>query len=369
MIDIANVKIIAGKGGDGIVTFRREKFVPKGGPNGGDGGRGGDVYLVVNGNLTTLMDFRAKAVFKAQAGEPGASNNRHGANGEDLYLEVPSGTLIRLVSKENKEGVVVADLKEQGEIYLIASGGIGGRGNSYFKSSINRTPRQSTPGEPGEEKEIILEVKLIADVGLIGLPNAGKSTLLNALTRANAKIGSYPFTTIEPNLGVMDVPKLKKSIVLADLPGLIEGAAQGKGLGDEFLRHVDRTRLLVHVIDPFIDDPLESYRIIRDELKSYSESLGEKKELVVINKTDTTEVKDKVVEIKKQFAKKKVPVLFVSGATGEGIEELKIKIASEFEKLPQIKEKVEVEGKKYTMSNLPNKRVVFKGKPLVTDHF
>src|SRR3989344_5487685 len=254
MIDYARVKIKAGDGGDGVVHFRREKYVPKGGPDGGDGGRGGSAYLVANENLTTLMDFRAKSVFKAKDGEKGEKNNRTGASASDLYLEVPIGTLVKVVDRVHKREDLVADLTDVDEKLLIATGGAGGKGNFRFKSSTNQIPLQFTPGEKGEEKDLILEIKLIADVGLIGLPNAGKSTLLNSLTHASAKVGNYPFTTIEPNLGVMDVSSLGVSYALADLPGLIEVAASGKGLGDEFLRHVERTRLLVHMIDPFLAD-------------------------------------------------------------------------------------------------------------------
>lgn len=365
MIDLAKVKINAGKGGGGIAHFLHLKFMPKGGPDGGDGGKGGDVYLFANENLTTLMDFRAKAVFNAPDGGAGEKNNKHGANGEDLVLEVPSGTLVKLVTKDGGERVI-ADLTKHGEKFLLARGGAGGKGNSHFKSSTNRTPREFTRGDPGEEVTIILEIKLIADVGFIGFPNAGKSTLLNILTKANARVGSYPFTTLEPNLGVMDVPSRKKSLVLADLPGLIEGAALGRGLGDEFLKHAERTRLLVHVIDPYQSgDVLAIYTTIRHELSSYSEALEKKKEIIVINKIDITEVKDSVAKIKGVFKKKGLEVMFVSAVTGEGIEKLKEKIAEEVSKLPS-KPQTKVTAKKvYTISNLPNRRIVFRGRPEV----
>ncbi|MBI4091377.1 GTPase ObgE [candidate division WWE3 bacterium] len=368
MIDYAEVKIKAGKGGDGLVSFRREKYVPKGGPDGGDGGKGGDVYLAVNENLTTLMDFRARAVFKAPSGVPGGKNNRKGAGGDDLYLEVPIGTLVKQKLESEKEPQLIADLTNHGEIFLIAKGGEGGKGNSRFKSSTNRTPRQFTPGREGEEKHIILEIKLIAHVGLIGLPNAGKSTLLNALTRARAKIGSYPFTTIEPNLGVMDVPERSMSLVIADVPGLIEGASTRKGLGDEFLRHVERTKLLVHVIDPLQFDPVASYNTIRQELGLYTttltggaKSLLSKKEILVINKIDITEVKEKMPEIKKSFMPVGASTLFVSAATGKNIDQLKKLIVTEFRRLPREKEEKVAFKKVYTISNLKNKRMVFRG--------
>jgi GTP-binding protein len=232
MVDVAKITIKAGKGGDGVVHFHREKYVPRGGPDGGDGGDGGDVYLVTNDNMSTLLDYRTKILYKAEEGGPGEKNKRHGANGEDLYLEVPVGTLVKVISKAQKEPMLIADMNQKGQKFLIAKGGIGGKGNFQFRSSVNQVPLKATTGEPGEEREVILEIKLIADVGLVGLPNAGKSTLLNALTRANAKVGNYPFTTIEPNLGVMNVEGRSidghlATLVLADLPGLIEGAWQG----------------------------------------------------------------------------------------------------------------------------------------------
>lgn len=404
MIDVTKVVIKAGKGGDGIVHFRREKYVPKGGPDGGDGGDGGDVFLVANQNLTTLMDFKAKSVFKAEDGYNGEPNKRHGANGEDLYLEVPVGTLVKELSKAQPEPMLIADLTIPGEQFLIAHGGKGGKGNFQFKSSTNQTPLQATMGEPGEEKELILEIKMIADVGLVGLPNAGKSTLLNALTRANAKVGNYPFTTLEPNLGVMTVTgRASAALVVADVPGLIEGASQGKGLGDDFLRHIERTRLLVHVIDPLSDDPIKSYLTIRKELESYNPTLASKKEIVVINKADVTEVQEFEDIIKNEFKRLKPKIgkgpIFISAATGKGIEELKNTIFDVYSQISSTEttrnsregslgasgliEGIEgVDGveskpdqqaltsqeqgfkpkKTYTIANLPNKRIIFKQK-------
>jgi GTP-binding protein len=366
MVDVAKITIKAGKGGDGVVHFHREKYVPRGGPDGGDGGDGGDVYLVTNDNMSTLLDYRTKILYKAEEGGPGEKNKRHGANGEDLYLEVPVGTLVKVISKAQKEPMLIADMNQKGQKFLIAKGGIGGKGNFQFRSSVNQVPLKATTGEPGEEREVILEIKLIADVGLVGLPNAGKSTLLNALTRANAKVGNYPFTTIEPNLGVMNVEGRSidghlATLVLADLPGLIEGASQGKGLGDEFLRHIERTRLIVHLIDPTFEDPKKSYETIRNELVSYSDSLGKKAEIIVVNKVDITEVKEMLPDIKKAF--KGHEVLYISGATGEGLLELKKRLFDVYGKIPfEQKEVIEVPTKTYTIADLPNKRIVFKDK-------
>ncbi|MEK7595481.1 MAG: GTPase ObgE [Patescibacteria group bacterium] len=371
MIDIAKVKIKAGKGGDGIISFRREKYVPKGGPDGGDGGKGGSVYLVANENLTTLMDFRSRALFEAESGGVGMGTKKHGANGKDLYLQVPAGTLVKEVLKGKSEPVTLADLSTQGETHLLAKGGIGGLGNFHFRSSTNRVPLQATRGEEGEEKELLLEIKLIADVGLIGLPNAGKSTLLNALTRANARVANYPFTTIEPNLGVMSIPDRDTSLVLADLPGLIEGASEGKGLGDAFLRHIDRTRLLVHLIDPFLADPVVSYKVVRHELGGYSEKvsdpsnlqkLSDRAEIIVVNKCDLTEVQKKKTAIEEAFKKIKAPKIhFISAATGEGLDALRNVISDAFSKLPKPEMQALVKTQKtYTIANLKNRRMVFQ---------
>lgn len=368
MIDLAKIIVKAGKGGDGVVHFRREKYVPRGGPDGGDGGEGGNVYFVANQNLTTLMDFRTKSNYRAEEGGAGEQNKRHGANGEHLILEVPVGTLIKAVSKAQVEPVLVADLTQNGQKFMIAKGGVGGKGNFQFRSSVNQVPLQATTGEPGEEKEIILEIKLIADVGLVGLPNAGKSTLLNTLTRANAKVGNYPFTTIEPNLGVMAVEgrgdgQHIASLVVADVPGLIEGASEGKGLGDEFLRHVERTRLLVHMVDPTFSDPMEAYTTIRNELDSYSHALSVKKEIIAVNKVDITEVREKMDEIKAGFKDLGLEVLFISAATGEGVGPLKNRIFDLYQEIPAVDtERIEQPKKTYTMGDLPNKRIVFKEK-------
>lgn len=248
MIDTVNIKIKSGKGGDGRVSFLREKYKPKGGPDGGDGGRGGDVILVADENYHTLRDFRSKPNLEAQNGEAGKMNNMFGKAGDDLTIKIPVGTLV--YELRNGEEVLVGDFVKHEQSMIVAKGGVGGKGNFRFRSSMNQTPTQFTYGGPSVIKELKLEIKLVADVGIIGLPNAGKSTLINQLTKAAAKIGNYPFTTLEPNLGVAIVNN--RRIVFADIPGLIEGASEGKGLGDEFLRHVERNKVLLHLIDPFL---------------------------------------------------------------------------------------------------------------------
>jgi GTP-binding protein len=372
MIDVAYIKIKGGNGGDGAVSFRHERYITKGGPDGGDGGKGGDVYFVADNNLATLKDFKSKEIFKAEDGEPGGRKKMSGADGADVFIKVPLGTLIYEV-KEGRE-IVVCDLSDVGQKYLVAKGGTGGRGNHRFKSPVNQTPLQYTEGIKGEEKRIKLEIRLVADVGLIGMPNAGKSTLINRLTNANAKVASYPFTTLTPNLGMCRL-KSGKTIVLSDIPGLIEGASAGKGLGDEFLRHVQRTRVLIHMVD--VSDSLElgakelageavkKYDIIRSELKDYDESLVKKNEMVVVNKVDITEVKESLPEIMREFKKKKIKVFGISAVTGEGIDEL----ISEVEKVLDVTPKVVFETAKatkvYNIDNLPNRKIVFKERRVI----
>jgi len=433
MIDVTTIHVKAGDGGNGVVSFRREKYIPKGGPDGGDGGFGGSVFLVGESNLRTLDFFSGKERFKAEFGGHGRKQNMHGKKGESLELKVPLGTVVWEIQKENskeknekilepklegeklsrgrvfevwkalreqvrndgdevtkgyecvsrvdglrKFGMrVLVEVTEQGKKVKIARGGKGGRGNFFFRSASNRVPREAEPGEPGEERWLVLELKLLADVGLVGLPNAGKSTLLSVLTEARPKIADYPFTTLEPNLGVMRLnvksknQKAKKmglrriygELVIADLPGLIEGASQGKGLGQEFLRHVERCRLLVHVVgindkismqsgssqvarsdrdDPValnslasgsnsgIEEILRDYQTIRKELEEYHPSLTRKSEVVVVNKTDlisSSQIEKIKMQIEKKFEERGVTeLMFVSAATGEGIEELKQKL-------------------------------------------
>lgn len=375
LVDKVKIYIKAGNGGDGHVSFRREKYIPKGGPDGGDGGGGGDVYLVSDRNMITLLDFRTKAQYKAESGRPGGKRQMSGEKGNDLFIRIPVGTLVYEIKGEQE--ILVGDMisTDEEEQLLIAKGGKGGKGNVHFKSSVNQAPVQFTYGTPGEEKELILEIKMVADVGLIGLPNAGKSTLINHWTNSKAKTASYPFTTITPNLGKLTL-KTGQDIIIADLPGLIEGASQGRGLGDEFLRHIERTRILVHLIDPLsysLSDPnaeldmvhlaLSSYDAIRGELRDYVKgrvSLLDKPEIVVINKIDITEVREALPEIIMKFAEQGVEVIGISAATGEGTEQLQNKIIDKLKEAPErvVFHADEKPTKTYTIDNLPNRRVV-----------
>lgn len=320
-IDEAKINVRAGRGGNGASSFRREKFIPRGGPDGGDGGRGGSVIFECNKHLNTLIDFRFQQHFKAQNGEIGRGANRNGKSGNDLVLPVPLGTQIF-----TQDGELLADMMLEGEKFIVAKGGRGGLGNTNFKSSTNRAPTYAQQGEEGEELWVVLQLKLLSDAGLLGMPNAGKSTFLSVTSRAKPKIADYPFTTLKPQLGVVYVDE--KEFVLADIPGLIEGASHGKGLGDQFLRHVERCGVLLHLVDGSAEDIVENYRIIRQELASYDEDLGQKREVVALNKIDLLdedEQKEKVAELKK-FMKKngvKSPKIFtISAATQNGIKEV-----------------------------------------------
>jgi GTP-binding protein len=284
-IDEATIKVYAGDGGNGVATFRREKYEPLGGPSGGDGGRGGSIYAIADRNINTLVDYRYTRVFRGKRGENGRSAGCYGAQGEDMLLRVPVGTVISDKSSER----MIADLAEHGQKVLLAKGGAHGLGNIHFKSSVNRAPRQCTKGEPGEEFELYLELKVLADVGLLGMPNAGKSTFIRSVSAARPKVADYPFTTLHPNLGVVRVDT-NRSFVIADVPGLIEGAAEGAGLGHQFLRHLSRTSLLLHLVDiaPFDEsvDPVKEARAIVEELKKYDEDLYNKPRWLVLNKVD-----------------------------------------------------------------------------------
>ena len=322
-VDRAEISIAAGKGGDGCMSFRREKYAPKGGPDGGDGGDGGSVIVGCDVNLATLMDFRGRHHWKAANGEQGRGSQQHGANGEDCVIMLPPGTLVY----DDETGEQLADMNE-GDRVVIARGGKGGFGNEHFKSATNQAPRTTTPGEGGESRKIRFELKLIADAGLIGLPNAGKSTLLGAITRAHPKVGSYPFTTLSPQLGLAELSGGRR-MVLADIPGLIRGAADGAGLGHEFLRHIERTRVLVHLVDlspPDGSDPAENYTAIREELGGYSGLLLEKRELIVLSKADLRPGEDRAALAGELRAALRlgaeIEVMVVSAATGEGIREL-----------------------------------------------
>lgn len=331
--DYAKIIIKSGNGGDGAVTFRREKYVAAGGPDGGDGGRGGSIYFRVDPNANTLIDFRFTKKFKAQDGENGSGGHKYGKSGEDLYINVPVGTII----KDAETGKVVADLSEQGQVELVLKGGRGGKGNSHFATSTRQVPRFAQAGEDGEEKEIILELKLLADVGLLGFPNVGKSTFLSVVTDAKPKIANYHFTTIEPNLGVVKT-KAGDSFVIADIPGIIEGASEGVGLGIQFLRHVERTRLLLHVIDASgIEgrDPVQDFYTINEELKGYSEKLSERKQIIVANKIDVMQ-DDEGLKALEELAKKEGLELFkISGVTGEGVPELLNRVSEVLKTLPK----------------------------------
>lgn len=322
--DQAKVLFTAGKGGNGCVSFRREKFIAKGGPDGGDGGNGGNIILKADINLNTLTEFRTKKSFAAKNGQPGMGKNMHGANAEDLYLPVPVGTLVM----DPKTHTIYEDLNEHEKQYVVVRGGHGGKGNARFASSVFQAPRFAEVGEPGEEAEFLLELQMIADVGFIGLPSAGKSTLISVVSNAKPKIADYPFTTLIPNLGIVDVGKvtntnIKDSFVVADIPGLIEGAHQGKGLGDEFLKHVARTKVLVHLIDVNEKDIVDGYRTINEELQKYDKNLIKKPQIVALNKIDTIDEEFTDLLIK-EFKKKvrKHPIMAISAVSGKGVPEL-----------------------------------------------
>ena len=323
-IDIAKIELKAGKGGDGAVSFRREKFEPSGGPYGGDGGNGGSIYFVADESVTTLLDFRYRKHYKAENGQNGGTKKMFGKRGEDLFLKVPVGTLI----KDFDTDTVMFDLKENGQEALVCKGGRGGRGNARFATSKRQAPRFAEPGTKGEEKTIKLEMKLIADVGLVGMPNVGKSSLLSIMSKARPKIANYHFTTLEPNLGVVDVGN-HNSFVIADIPGLIEGASEGVGLGFDFLKHIERTKVLVHVLDVSGSegrDPIEDYNIIRKEMLSYNLKIGDKREIIVANKMDIPGAEEGLENLKKVFSDRLEDIIAISAATTENIDELKYKI-------------------------------------------
>ena len=332
-VDQAEITVRSGHGGAGSVSFRREKYVPKGGPDGGDGGRGGDVWLVADNRLHTLQDFRLKRLYEAQNGQSGMGKQRHGRDGEDLVIAVPVGTLAYVREGDEAERPA-ADLTVDGQNVVLARGGRGGKGNLHFKSSTMRTPRFAQPGEDGVELHVRLELKILADVGLIGLPNAGKSTLLSALSAARPKIAPYPFTTLSPQLGVMEQDDGRRLIV-ADIPGLIEGAHAGLGLGHTFLRHVERTRFVVHVLsfeDIGAKDPAEGFGLVNKELALYSPELAAKPQLLVVNKIDLATAGDLAL-LREQVAQSGMDVHFLSALTGFGVEELAEAMWERFEEL------------------------------------
>lgn len=332
-IDEVKIHVKAGDGGRGCLSFRREKFIPLGGPDGGDGGDGGNVYFVVDSGLGTLLDLRYKVHYKAASGGHGRGKNMHGKGGEPLVIRVPPGTLVY----DQETGELLADLTEPDARVLLLKGGMGGRGNARFVTSTNRAPRHTQPGIPGEERWLRLELKLLADVGLIGLPNAGKSTLIAAVSAARPKIADYPFTTLVPNLGVVRYGGYK-TFVMADIPGLIAGASEGHGLGTRFLRHVERTDLFLHLVDLSSlqeGDPLDNFTMINRELARHKPELLEKPQIVVLTKMDITEVRERAAEILPAFAARGYPVFAISAVTGAGTSELIIAIARELEKRRQ----------------------------------
>lgn len=324
-VDQVLIEVRSGDGGRGCLSFRREKFIPKGGPDGGDGGRGGNVYFVVDPALTTLLDFRYQRHHRAKNGAPGLGKNMHGKGGDDLYLHVPPGTLVY----DDESGEQLLDLTGSQDQVLFLKGGQGGRGNARFATSTNRAPRHVQPGIPGEVRQLRLELKLLADVGLVGLPNAGKSTLISVISAAKPKIADYPFTTLVPNLGVVDLGD--RTMVVADIPGLIKGASEGQGLGTRFLRHVERTDLFLHLVDLSVlqsGDPLENFALINTELERYDPELARKPQLVVFNKIDIPEVREGAEQLRGEFEAQGHEVLLISAVTGEGVKEL-VRLAAE----------------------------------------
>jgi GTP-binding protein len=314
LFDEAKIYVKAGDGGDGCVAFRREKYVPFGGPSGGNGGSGGDVYLVVDSNLSTLIRFKKRVHFKAERGVRGSGKNQQGKTGEDLEIPVPPGTMVY----EADTGDLLADLVEDGQRARVARGGRGGRGNAAFASSTNQAPRLAEHGEPGEDRWLRLELKILADVGVIGMPNAGKSTLLSVVSAARPKIAAYPFTTLQPNLGVVEVDDYQ-TFVMADVPGLIEGAAEGAGLGHQFLRHVERTRLLIHLLDGAAEDPLADWQAINRELAEFNPQLAAKPQIVVLNKMDLPDARAWWPLVKEAMTERGLEAHAISAVTGEGV--------------------------------------------------
>ncbi len=325
-IDETKIRVIAGDGGRGCVSFRREKFVPRGGPSGGNGGGGGDVIMEADAQLTTLLDLRYQKQYKAERGQHGMGSDCHGRRGADRVIRVPVGTIVR----DAATGEVLGDLNAAGERVVVASGGRGGKGNAHFVSSTHRSPRFAQPGEPGEDKELLIELRLLADVGIIGLPNAGKSTLISVISALRPKIADYPFTTLAPNLGVVNYGD-HQSFVVADIPGLIEGAHAGQGLGHKFLRHVMRTRVLIHLLDASKiseGDPLADWRAVNRELELFDPELIKKPQIVVANKVDIPEARSAAALFAKKLPKKFKPLELISAATGEGVKPLVQRVGS-----------------------------------------
>jgi GTPase len=330
--DTAKVYIKSGDGGDGMIGFRREKFVPHGGPDGGDGGKGGDIIFVGDQHLNSLSPFHKNVHFKAENGTHGSTKKRHGRQGETMYLHVPVGTLIR----EEENGRILGDIMEVGQEVLILRGGRGGRGNVHFANSRNQAPRIAERGEPGTEMWVTLELKLIADIGLVGKPNAGKSTLLSVVSAAKPKIANYPFTTLQPNLGVVNIDGFE-AMVMADIPGLIEGAASGTGLGHDFLRHIDRTRVIIHLLDGAAPEPLEDWASINQELAMYDVELEKRPQLVVLNKMDLPDAVAWEPIIEEEVRKAGYPFMSISAATGENVQKMLSRVKKMLDEAPEAK--------------------------------
>ena len=326
-VDEAKFYVKGGDGGNGCVSFRREKYVPKGGPNGGDGGKGGSVYIKASGKIQSLIDFKYRSHFKAGRGGHGQGKDKHGASGSDLVIEVPTGSVI----KDSESEKILVDLTDEGQEFLAAKGGKGGLGNTHFASGSNRTPRIATDGKPGQERWLKIELKLIADIGLVGLPNAGKSSMLANLSAATPKIGAYPFTTLDPQLGVLK-EKFSAPYIIADIPGLIEDAHKGVGLGHSFLKHIERTSIIVHVVDISEDNYWTNYLTLENELARYKEGLADRVKIVVLNKIDLVDP-EMVVEIEDGFRDKRVETACVSALSGEGIPEFRLKLVDMMEKI------------------------------------
>ena len=353
-LDKSKIRIVSGRGGNGMVAWRREKYVDKGGPAGGDGGRGGDVYLVADENMSTLMDFKHKSVFKAECGENGGIKNMNGACAKDLYIKVPVGTVV----KDIKTDKIIADLTENGQKVLVAKGGRGGRGNARFATAQKRAPQFCEPGEPSIERELFLELKLIADVGLLGMPNAGKSTLISRISSAKPKIADYPFTTLIPNLGVVK-KRSGDGYVVADIPGLIEGASEGVGLGHDFLRHVERCRFLVHLVDITEQEPLDNYKKINTELEKYSERLSKLYQIVVLNKIDAVD-EERRLQIYKKFKETTSDVFEISAVTGENLTELTDFISQKVDEIDKVQSDIVVEEDTGAYNNDDSSFEIFK---------
>lgn len=353
-IDKSKIRVVSGRGGNGMVAWRREKYVDKGGPAGGDGGRGGDVYLIADENMSTLMDFKHKSVFKAEGGENGGIKNMHGRCAKDLYIKVPVGTVV----KDIKTGNIIADLKEHEQVVMVAKGGRGGRGNARFATSQKRAPQFCEPGEPPIERELFLELKLIADVGLLGMPNAGKSTLISRISSAKPKIADYPFTTLIPNLGVVK-KRSGDGYVVADIPGLIAGASEGVGLGHDFLRHVERCRFLVHLVDCTEEFPFDNYKKINLELEKHSSQLADLYQIIALNKIDSIDT-ERREELLQQFKEVSGDVFEISAVSGENLDKLVDFMSVKVEEIPKPEIEIVIEEDLGAYNNDDSKYEIFK---------